>query len=229
MTARTDKPERLRAGLVLCGGKSSRMGRPKADLPMGDETMLARVVRLLSASVSHIVIVASAEQQLPSGLPPQTTIVRDQLLHAGPLAGISVGLSELQALPQHFERAFVTSCDVPFLQPGFVEALFLLSRGHDVAVPVDKQHFHPLAAVYRVELAETVQQLVTQGERRPRHLFDRVKTLRVPTESLRHVDPDLRTLLNLNTPQEYLAALEIDRSPIPRWLATLVKKEEGSH
>ncbi|MCA9117229.1 MAG: NTP transferase domain-containing protein, partial [Planctomycetaceae bacterium] len=53
------------AGIVLCGGRSSRMGQPKHLLPFGDETMLQRVVRTLSAVVSPVVVVAARGQQLP--------------------------------------------------------------------------------------------------------------------------------------------------------------------
>ena len=52
-------------GIVLCGGRSTRMGVPKATLPFGPETMLQRVVRLLGAVVSPIVVVAAREQSLP--------------------------------------------------------------------------------------------------------------------------------------------------------------------
>ncbi|VAX42749.1 hypothetical protein MNBD_PLANCTO02-2155, partial [hydrothermal vent metagenome] len=52
-------------GIVLCGGKSKRMGQPKLLLPFGNELMLQRVVRILSTVVSPIVVVASQEQKLP--------------------------------------------------------------------------------------------------------------------------------------------------------------------
>jgi molybdopterin-guanine dinucleotide biosynthesis protein A len=63
-------------GIVLCGGQSSRMGRPKAWLPFGDELMLPRVVRLLSEVVSEAVVVAAPEQDVPA-LPEGVAVVRD--------------------------------------------------------------------------------------------------------------------------------------------------------
>jgi len=63
-------------GIVLCGGKSTRMGAPKATLPFGPETMLQRVVRLLGTVVSPIVAVAAREQVLPS-LPDHVIVTRD--------------------------------------------------------------------------------------------------------------------------------------------------------
>src|SRR5580700_7537309 len=103
-------------GIVLCGGRSTRMGVSKATLPFGPETMLQRVVRLLGTVVSPIVVVAAREQSLPE-LPDGVTITRDEREQRGPLEGLRAGL---RALPQSVGIAYVTSCDVPLLVPSFV-------------------------------------------------------------------------------------------------------------
>src|SRR5580658_11139925 len=109
-------------GIVLCGGKSTRMGRPKATLPFGPETMLQRVVRLLGTVVSPIVAVAAREQVLPE-LPDGIIVTRDEREAKGPLEGLRAGLT---ALPASVDIAYVTSCDVPLLVPGFVERMLEL-------------------------------------------------------------------------------------------------------
>src|SRR5262245_8583674 len=101
------------SGVVLCGGKSTRMGTSKALLQFGPETMLQRVVRLLSEVVPTIVVVAAAGQDLPD-LPRHVTITRDEHEGRGPLEGLRAGLN---ALSSGAERAYVTSCDVPLLVP----------------------------------------------------------------------------------------------------------------
>jgi len=118
------------AGIVLCGGKSTRMGSSKALLPFGSETMLQRVVRLLGEVVSPMVVVAALDQELPA-LPGDVIIARDEREARGPLEGLRAGL---KALPEDVERAYVTSCDVPLLVPNFVRQMLDLSRGYDVAV-----------------------------------------------------------------------------------------------
>src|SRR5262245_7885026 len=95
-------------GIVLCGGKSTRMGTSKALLPFGPETMLQRVVRLLSEVVPTMVVVAAVDQDLPE-LPRHVTVARDEHEGRGPLEGLRAGL---KALPLEVERAYVTSCDV---------------------------------------------------------------------------------------------------------------------
>jgi molybdopterin-guanine dinucleotide biosynthesis protein A len=72
------------AGIVLCGGRSTRMGVPKATLPFGPETMLQRVVRLLGSVVAPIVAVAAREQKLPK-LPEDVIVTRDEREQRGPL------------------------------------------------------------------------------------------------------------------------------------------------
>src|SRR5437660_11771326 len=110
------------AGVVLCGGHSSRMGRPKAWLPFGDELMLPRVVRLLSEAVSPIVVVAAPDQDVPP-LPPEVSIVRDEEKSRGPLQGLAAGL---EAVRGRADAAYLSSCDVPFLKPAFVGRLIEL-------------------------------------------------------------------------------------------------------
>jgi molybdopterin-guanine dinucleotide biosynthesis protein A len=193
------------AGIVLCGGKSTRMGSPKALLPFGPETMLQRVVRLLGSVVTPIVVVSSREQALPL-LPGYVRIARDDREGRGPLEGLRAGLS---GLPASAEAAYVTSCDVPLLVPGFVSLMIELLGDHDIAV-MDIDGFpHPLSAVYRRALLPHVEALLASDRLRPAYLFDAVRTRRVTPAEVASVDPDLLTLRNLNTPQDYQDALAL--------------------
>src|SRR5262245_46303417 len=81
-------------GIILAGGKSTRMGLAKATLPFGPELMLQRVVRLLNSIVQPIVVVAAPNQELPS-LPSDVFIARDEREARGPLEGLAAGLSTL--------------------------------------------------------------------------------------------------------------------------------------
>src|SRR5262245_64205843 len=103
-------------GIVLCGGQSSRMGRPKAWLPFGPETMLGRVVRLLGEVVSPIVVVAAPGQDVPA-VPADVLIVRDPERGRGPLEGLAAGLA---ALRERVDAAYASSWDVAFVPPAFV-------------------------------------------------------------------------------------------------------------
>ena len=193
------------AGIVLCGGKSTRMGSPKALLPFGPETMLQRVVRLLGSVVTPIVVVSARDQALPL-LPGYVRIVRDDREGRGPLEGLRAGLT---ALPASAEAAYVTSCDVPLLVPGFVRLMIELLADHDIAV-MDIDGFpHPLSAVYRRRLLPHVDALLASDRLRPAYLFEAVRTRLVTPAEVASVDPDLLTLRNLNTPEDYRDALAL--------------------
>jgi molybdopterin-guanine dinucleotide biosynthesis protein A len=188
--------------IVLCGGKSTRMGTPKAMLPFGSETMLQRVVRLLADVVSPIVVVAAVDQPLPE-LPRHIIVTRDEQQGRGPLEGLRAGL---KALPEHVDAAYVTSCDVPLLEPAFVREMLDFASGFDIAVMEIDGFPHPLSAVYRRAVLSQVEELLGADRLRPVFLFDCVKTRRVRPDEIT-ADPELRTLRNLNTREDYRQAL----------------------
>ena len=198
-----DGPKRI-GGIVLCGGRSSRMGLAKATLPFGPELMVQRVVRLLSQVVRPIVVVAAPGQELQP-LPSEVIVARDERQGRGPLEGLLAGLL---AIRSQVDAAYATSCDVPLLVPAFVEELIGRLRDFDAVVAVEEQFAHPLAALYRTSVVPHIEALLAKDRLRPAFLFERVKTCRVPVEELKLVDPQLATLRNLNRPEDYREALE---------------------
>jgi molybdopterin-guanine dinucleotide biosynthesis protein A len=190
------------AGIVLCGGQSTRMGRPKAWLRFGDEFMLPRVVRLMSAIVSPIVVVASPGQDLPP-LPADVILAHDPQPGKGPLQGLAAGLSALSA---DTDAAYVSSCDVPLLRPAFARRIIDLLGDFDACVPRIGEHLHPLAAVYRSGILTTADGQIAAGNLRLGDLFNLVKTRYVTADELTDIDPDLSSLRNVNTPADLAAA-----------------------
>jgi molybdenum cofactor guanylyltransferase len=190
-------------GIILCGGQSKRMGQPKAWLPFGQELMLQRVVRILATAVQPVVVVAAPDQAVPK-LPPGVALVRDLKPGCGPLEGLSAGLS---ALATTCDAAYLSSCDVPLLRPSFVSRMVELLGHHAVCVPRVDDFYHPLAAIYRMEVQDVVLKLLASNRLRPVFLFDEVSTRIVEAHELADVDEALQSLRNLNTPEDYQAAL----------------------
>jgi len=190
-------------GIVLCGGRSSRMGRPKAWLQFGADLMLPRVVRILRSVVSPVVVVAAPGQDVPP-VPAEIAIVRDAEEGRGPLQGLAAGL---HALKEACDAAYLSSCDVPFLQPAFVRRLIELLGDDSICVPRVGDYHHPLAAVYRLGVLPTVERLLAENRLRPVFLFDSAPTRVVGASELTEADPMLQSLRNLNTPEDYAAAL----------------------
>ena len=218
MSDSSDRKVRWRdrvAVIILCGGKSSRMGYAKWRLPFGDERMLDRILRI-TREISETQIVVAARDQQIDGVPKSVRVVFDEQIDRGPLQGIHAGML---ALPATIDAAFVTSCDVPMISPAFVLRLFdLLTAEMQVVVPFEKKYHHPLAAVYRRSVLPVVSALLQADRLRPVFLFDEVETLRVPVEDLRDVDADLDSLKNLNDAESYLSAIQqagFDTADIP--------------
>jgi molybdopterin-guanine dinucleotide biosynthesis protein A len=197
-------------GIVLCGGESRRMGRPKAWLPFGGELMLQRVVRILGEVVDPIVAVAAPGQEVPP-LPSPIEIARDENKGRGPLEGLAAGLRRLSA--SGIDAAYATSTDAPFLQPAFVRRVIELLGEFSIAVPFVNERHHPLAAVYRTSVLAEVDRLLGADRLRPIFLFESLPTRAVTGNELSVADPGLRSLRNLNSPEEYEQALsELDSS-----------------
>src|SRR5205823_6164829 len=145
------------AGVVLCGGRSSRMGRPKAWLPFGPERMLQRVVRILSEAAAPVCVVAAPGQDLPE-LPDEVLIARDQNEGRGPLLGMAAGLRRLSDL-HTVDAAYISSCDVPFLSASFIRHMAERLGPAEIVVPRTEGFFHPLAAIYRIGVLEIIERM----------------------------------------------------------------------
>lgn len=191
------------SAIILAGGKSSRMGRPKALLPFDGEPLIAHLVRHLSRLFRDIVVVAAPAQELP---PLPVTVVRDAVAYQGPVGGICYGLQAAQT-----EICFATSCDAPFLNLTLISYLLAQITDFDVVVPVWQERLQPLHAVYRRSVAPLLQEQLARNELRPIFLYAKVRTREVRPEEIRRFDPEGLSFRNLNTPEEYQAALELWR------------------
>jgi len=190
--------------VILCGGRSRRMGRPKEWLPFGPELMLQRIVRLVGRAADPIVVVAAPGQDLP-GLPGSVAIVRDPVADLGPLQGLAAGLA---ALPDQIELAYASATDAPFLEPAWIAHLAALIGDHDLAIAESSGYFHPLAALYRrATVLPAVESLLAEGRLRPVFLLEVLRARVLGAEVMAEVDPGLGTLRNLNAPENYHDAL----------------------
>jgi molybdopterin-guanine dinucleotide biosynthesis protein A len=195
------------AAIVLAGGRSSRMGSPKAALEWHGSTLLRRVTGIVARSVDGpVVVVRAPGQELPV-LEGTAEIVDDAREGAGPLQGIAAGLA---AVGDRASVAYVTSTDVPLLHPLFVRRVVgCLNDEFDVALPEIAGYRQPLAAAYRPELLGVVQELIDADRMRPAFLFERCRVLQLSADrmlmdsALARLDPELRSVHNLNEPADY--------------------------
>ncbi len=187
------------AAIVLTGGKSSRMGRPKALLLFDGEPLIVHILRTLQNLFSEAIVVAAPEQELP---PLSATLVRDEAAYQGPVGGIYYGLRAASR-----EVAFVTSCDVPFLSLPLISYLTSQISNCDVVVPYWQERLQPLHAVYRRSVAPLLKDQLERGELRPISLYKKVRTREIHEDEIRRFDPEGLSFLNMNTREEYQGAL----------------------
>jgi molybdenum cofactor guanylyltransferase len=198
------------AGIVLAGGRSTRMGTPKAALEWHGSTLLRRVAGIVGRSVDGPVVVVRAPGQALPALPEAVEVVEDAREGRGPLQGLAAGLA---AVRDRAPAAYASSTDVPLLHPRFVRrVLAAFDDDVDVVLPHAAGYPQPLAAVYRTDLADVVERLIAEDRMRPAFLFEACRVRRLDTEALladtalATLDPGLDSLLNLNEPADYEAA-----------------------
>ena len=248
-TSRTGAQPATAAAIVLAGGRSTRMGRPKAGLEWHGSTLLRRVTGIVARVVDGPVVVVRARgQELPE-LPAGVELAHDAHEGRGPLQGLAAGLA---AVAGRAEAAYVSSTDVPLLHPAFVRTVLRALEREDVevALPVAHGFRHPLSAAYRTSLLGAVEGLIAQGRMKPAFLFERSRvreldeTALLLDPELRRADPELLSLVNVNDPDEYERARTrvapavtvrrfgtlavAGRDPLPLRAATLGDAAEGA-
>lgn len=191
--------------IILAGGQSRRMGTSKADLQIGNETMLERITRILLNVVSPVVVVCAPNQNKVS---TQANVIFafDSVEDEGPLRGLQAGLL---ALPKSVERVFVTGCDAPGLNPQFISSLFSSSEAGQAWVPEIDGMWQPIPAVYRTDILPLLTDMLNEGQRSLKGLLRRVDTCIVAEDIIRKVDPHLMSFDNVNTPSDYQRILRL--------------------
>jgi molybdopterin-guanine dinucleotide biosynthesis protein A len=198
------------AGIVLAGGRSTRMGTPKAALEWHGSTLLRHVVGLVARGVEGpVLVVRAAGQALPS-LPAGIEVVQDAREGRGPLQGLAAGLA---AVGGRAEVAYASSTDAPLLHPAFVRGVLrALEDDVDAVLPHAHGFPQPLAAVYRTALLQQIERRLADDRVRLAELFEECRVRRLDESQLladpdlAAADPQLDSLLNVNEPADYDAA-----------------------
>lgn len=174
--------------LVLAGGDSRRMGRPKAWLKVGDTSLLRCVVEHLAPSFSEVMVSFAEPEQLQESLPFR--IVFDRKRSAGPLAGIEAGLEAARN-----ELVFAIACDMPYVTEQVAQIAIAAARRCDAAIPRVDGRPEPVCGAYMRSALPVIARALDAG---------RLKAADVTSELdvtwLEGLDPNL--FRSLNTPQD---------------------------
>ncbi|QDU73504.1 putative molybdenum cofactor guanylyltransferase [Bremerella volcania] len=201
----TTLPRYQRAALIVCGGESRRMGQSKPHLPFGNETMLERVIRIVSPLVEEVVLLTGKSQELPL-LPFDYVELPDRVEQQGPAAAIYEGLKYVTGWS---EAAIVLGCDLPLVTQASIEYLFEQLSSYDAVIPLHEGMPQPLAAVYANSARETFENILFSGNQRLLSCIEPLNIHWIDPRELAGVDPNLGLLRNVNTPDAYREALQI--------------------
>ena len=202
------------SAVVLCGGRSSRMGRDKAWLSFGGQTFLQNTCAKLTEVASPVVVVAAAEQQLPE-ISSDIRIVRDLVPDQGPLGGFLNGLEYLRSLSEHQmapDLVWLTTCDAAFCRPDIIRYLRTQLADFQAVIIRHNGHLNPLMTLYRFDSLSVVDDLFAAGARRMQDVAQRLNVRVIDAEQLRGLDPSLSFLCSVNTPEEFAAAATLYRN-----------------
>lgn len=188
-------------GFILVGGASSRMGRDKARLSIEGQDFVTKISSVLSNITTRVSTVGSHYREDLWKLPD----VSDRFEKWGALGGLHAALSACKA-----EWALVVACDLPFVTEELFKKLVDLREDYDSVVPVQTDgRFQPLCALYSIEpCLKAAEEMILSGERRPRLLFEKVRTRFARPDSWQDLSRSTLFFKNINTPQDYSAAIE---------------------
>lgn len=185
-------------GIILAGGKSTRMGKDKAALPWATSDLLHAKIEQLRSVCQDIIVVSNMPRHIAGN---DVRVISDIYQEMGPLGGIHAGLTHAR-----YDYAFVTACDMPYFAPTAAQYLFTEAQGWDVTMPVQGNHYEPLFACYSTSCIPVAEMLLRNSVRRVIALFDFVRYKHVDQECFRPFDPALAIFSNINTQEDYRKA-----------------------
>jgi molybdenum cofactor guanylyltransferase len=201
------------SALILAGGQSKRMGRPKAMLPFAGSTILERLISELLRESNDVIVVAApkvdetyAIEDVLRESAKKITLVRDEVAFGGPVDALMRGLRAAR-----HEAVFACSCDLPMLRAELARALCTMIEDYDAAIPEVAEKLQPLCSAYSCRCSEVLTTMVARGERRLTAIAARLNARRIGETQLRKFDPGLRSFVNVNSPEDYAHALRLAR------------------
>lgn len=188
-------------GVILAGGKSSRMGRNKAFLDFKGRSIIEHTIDLFKPLFPEVILVTNTPVKYANlGI----KVVTDIFPHKGPLGGIYTAL-----FYSSYDYSFIASCDMPFLKRELIRFLIDMKDGFDVIVPKLKDGHEPLHAVYSKRCLKPMEAMIKEGDLRIIGFYREVKVREVSEDELAPFNQEPSSFININTPEDYEIALSL--------------------
>lgn len=183
-------------GVILAGGKNTRMGANKAFLEIDGIRLIDKTINIYREIFPEIIIVTN--DPLSYVAFADAAIVTDIYKDKGPLGGIYTGLFYSKT-----PDAFVSACDMPYLSKDFISYLINQAGKHDVIVPELTEGYQPLHAVYSRNCLPSIRRLILMDKLKITGFYRDMRVLTISEKEIKPFNPDGRLFRNLNTPEDW--------------------------
>lgn len=183
-------------GIILAGGKNSRMGTNKAFLKIDQNRLIDKTLEIYRRLFAEIIIVTNDPLSYLDFT--DAALVTDIYKGKGPLGGIYTGLVYAKN-----PFVFVSACDMPFLNRDFIQYLMDQTGRHDVIVPELPEGYQPLHAIYSLNCLPSIKRLLLMDKLKITGFYRDMRVLAIGTEQIQPFNPDGRLFHNLNTPEDF--------------------------
>ena len=185
-------------GIILAGGKSSRLGSEKALAKLGEKSLIELTVDCLSTICQAIIVVTNQNLINPiKAIQLNVKLVLDFYPGKGALGGVYTGLASTDTY-----YSLIVGCDMPFLNRDLLNHLIYSAPGFDAVVPEINGMIEPLHAIYSKNCLITIKQLLDQGDLSVSKLVSLVKTRYVNQSEIDKFDPEHLSFFNINTQKD---------------------------
>jgi len=187
-------PFRNVTGLILLGGKSSRYGSNKALVEIEGVRLVDRVAGVMKSIFHRVLLLTNTPEEYAY---LQLPMVEDLIKDLGPMGGIHTGLMTMSD-----EAGFIVACDMPFLSERLIRHMVDVRDDFDAVVPRMDWMLEPLHALYSKKCLPAIQEAIEQHQHQIAKCFARMCVRYVDEEELRLWDQGLRSLFNINKPED---------------------------
>ena len=181
-------------GVILAGGESRRYGRNKAFVKVNGIPLIERVMGVMQSVFQNLILITNTPEEYAYLKLP---VHQDLIKGLGPVGGIFTALT---AIPD--DAGFFVACDMPFLQRELIRHIVKKQGGFDVVVPRISGQMETLHALYNKRCLPAIRRLIDSRQYQVFRFFSEVSVRYVNEDEIRRFDPELRSFLNINKPQE---------------------------
>ena len=185
-------------GIILAGGKNSRMGDNKAFLEIDGISLIEKTINIYRHIFNEIIVVTN--DPLAYIEFADAVIVTDIYKNKGPMGGIYTGLFYAK-----YSYAFVAACDMPFLNKDFIIYLIEQNGKHDVIVPELPEGFQSLHAIYSRKCLSHLKRMIEADKLKISEFYKEIRLLSIKEEKIKTFNKDGRLFFNINTPKDLKA------------------------